>query len=317
MAEVRFNVVQAGPHVSVQDAGRFGMLRYGVPASGPMDRLAHQAANLALGNLATAAAIEISLGGLVLDCVAGQGMLAVAGGGFVVTVDDHRYGSWSVFPVRAGSRVTIRPGPWGSWAYLAISAMLETKTWAGSAATHALSGLGGGKLSAGDVLIGAASRVPSAAAPLPCPVLARPRAHLRVVLGPQDRFFAPETIDTFLGATFTLTDAYDRMGVRLRGPALMPNAALTMPSEPILRGSVQVAGDGVATVLLADHQTTGGYPKIATLLSCDLDGFAQLRPRAPVAFQAVTPAQALQISRHHATATARYLAGISRRTAAI
>ena len=317
MAKVQFRVVQAGPHVSVQDAGRFGMLRYGVPASGPMDRLAHRAANLALGNPAGATAIEVSRGGLVLDCVAGMAMLAVAGGGFVVTVDDRRQGSWSAFPVRSGSRVTIRPGPWGSWAYLAFSAVLETETWRGSAATHAHSGFGGGKLTAGDVLQGELTAGAGIAHQFPCPVFARPRSNLRVVLGPQDRFFAPDTIATFLGSAFTLTDAYDRMGVRLRGPILLPNAALTLPSEAILRGSVQVAGDGVATVLLADHQTTGGYPKIATLLSCDLDGFAQLRPHAPVAFQAVTPARALQISRQHATATARYLAGISRRAATV
>ena len=317
MVEVQFRVVQAGPHVSVQDAGRFGMLRYGVPASGPMDRLAHQAANLALGRPAAAAAIEVSLGGLVLECVAGEAMLAVAGGGFVVTVDDRRYGSWSVFPVRSGSRVTIKPGPWGSWAYLAFSAMLETEMWLGSAATHALSGLGGGKVTAGDMLIGRAPSALNDPTTLPCPVFARPRSHLRVVLGPQDRFFAPDKIATFLDSAFTLTDAYDRMGVRLKGPVLPPNAALTMPSEAILRGSVQVAGDGVATVLLADHQTTGGYPKIATVLSCDLDGFAQLRPRAPVVFQAVTPARAMQIIRQHAAASERYLAGISRRAAAV
>jgi allophanate hydrolase len=134
---------------------------------------------------------------------------------------------------------------------------------------------------------------------------------LHVVPGPQDRFFAPETMTAFLAGPYRLTDAYDRMGVRLQGPALPPHAPLDMPSEPIVRGSVQVAGDGVPTVLLADHQTTGGYPKIATVIDTDLDAFVQLRPRDMVAFQAVTPERAVELARMRAASAARYLAAIA------
>ena len=93
----------------------------------------------------------------------------------------------------------------------------------------------------------------------------------------------------------------------MRGPPLAPEGALGIPSEPVLRGSVQVAGDGGATVLMADHQTTGGYPKIATLVGSELDGFAQLRPHAPVAFRAVTPEQAVAMVRVRAAALGRLL----------
>lgn len=317
MADLVFAVVHAGPHVSAQDAGRFGHLRHGVPASGPMDRLAHRAANLALGRPAGAAAIEVSLGGLVLDCVQGQAMLAVTGGSFSVAVDGVAMGPWSVFPIRAGSRLTLRPGRWGSWAYLAFSAELETKLWLGSAATHALSGLGGGTVRSGDQLRVSGDGGPMRPAqPLPCPVFARPRDVVRVVPGPQDRFFAPATLATLMSAPFRLSDGYDRMGVRLTGPALHPTAALTMPSEPIVRGSVQVAGDGVATVLLADHQTTGGYPKIATVIDADLDSFAQLRPHASLRFQPVDPSRAIALARLQGAATQLYLAGISARHSA-
>jgi 5-oxoprolinase (ATP-hydrolysing) subunit C len=127
------------------------------------------------------------------------------------------------------------------------------------------------------------------------------------VLGPQDRFFGADRIEVLLGATFRLTDAYDRMGVRLRGPSLAPEAALAIPSEAVLRGSIQVAGDGVAAVLLADHQTTGGYPKIATVVDSDLDGFVQLRPHAAVAFRALTPDRAVAARRARAQALARML----------
>lgn len=309
----RFQISHAGPHVSVQDGGRQRLMRFGVPASGPMDRLALRAANLALGNAADSAAIEVSSGGLALNCLEGAVTLAVAGGGFVVEAD-RKHGAWTVLTVRAGQRLVIRPGPWGSWTYLAFAGTLQTNRWLGSAATHGGSGLGGGKLATGGrVEIQDARQNAALHGAIPCPIFARPRHRIRVTLGPQDRFFAAETLTDLLTSRFTLTTAYDRMGVRLSGPPLAPQATLTMPSEAIMRGSVQVAGDGVATVLLADHQTTGGYPKIATVLNCDLDGFTQLRPRDLVMFQAVTPDQAIGFARSHAQAVQSYLEALKRR----
>ncbi|MCZ0960731.1 hypothetical protein [Paracoccus benzoatiresistens] len=131
-------------------------------------------------------------------------------------------------------------------------------------------------------------------------------------MSPQERFFSPETLAAFKAGPWRMTDAWDRMGVRLAGPPVAPDAALDMPSEPIVRGSIQVAGDGVATVLLADHQTTGGYPKIATVLDCDLDGLVQLRPRDAVAFQKVSPGQAVGLARTAALGAAAYRASLSR-----
>ncbi len=305
----RLHVSAAGPLVSVQDAGRPGFARFGVTASGPMDRLAFATANVALGNSIGAAAIEVSLGGLKLDCVEGPVSLAVAGGGFIVETDQ-KFGSWQVLTLTAGQSLTIRRGPWGSWCYLAIAGRLECATWLGSSATLGTSGFGGGKLVAGRELTIHAPRVVTAR-PLACPVFARPRHRLHVTLGPQDRFFAPETLRDFQKGLFALSTAYDRMGVRLSGPELVPNVALTMPSEPVTRGAVQVAGDGVATLLLADHQTTGGYPKIATVLDCDLDGAAQLRSFDALMFRPVTPAEATARARLHSALTARYLQSVT------
>lgn len=101
------------------------------------------------------------------------------------------------------------------------------------------------------------------------------------------------------------------MGVRLRGPALPPVGALSIPSEPIVRGSIQVSGDGVATVLLADHGTTGGYPKIATLLNDDVSGFAQNRPRDEVQFRSISPQEAVALSRERAVSQARFLENLA------
>jgi allophanate hydrolase subunit 2 len=109
-----------------------------------------------------------------------------------------------------------------------------------------------------------------------------------------------------------LSDAYDRMGVRLAGAILRLRDVLSIPSEPVLRGSIQVAADGVATVLLADHQTTGGYPKIATIISADLDQFAQLRAGDSVRFVPVEPSDAIAAARARAEIDAAYFNLISR-----
>ena len=306
MSRAILRVVEAGPLCSVQDGGRAGLMRFGVPGSGAMDRVALALANHAVGALPGAAAVEVSLGGMMLEVEEGALTLAVAGGGFVVEAAGERCGSWQRFTLREGDRLAIRRGPWGAWCCLAFAGRLEVEPWLGSAATHALSGLGGGQVTVGRRLVVQGARV-LPPGPIACPVWARPRGEVAVVIGPQERFFGADRVEVLLGATFRLTDAYDRMGVRLRGPSLAPEAALAIPSEPVLRGAIQVAGDGVPAVLLADHQTTGGYPKIATLVGSELDGFAQLRPHAAVAFRAVTPDQAVAMARMRAAALARIM----------
>lgn len=298
MSRAIFSVVSAGPHVTIQDGGRPGLMRFGVPASGPMDPEAFAIANAALGNLDEAPGLEISLAGVTLDCVEGAVTVAVAGGGFQVRIDTDLQGSWTVATLRAGSRLTVTAGPWGSWTYLTFAGALQANRWLGSVATHGPSGLGGGKLVAGQQIVIADARVrPDREGVIPCPVTARPRREVKVVLGPQERFFPATTIDRFLSSPFALTDAYDRMGVRLAGPPLPPEGRLDMPSEPIVRGSIQVSGEGHCTVLLADHQTTGGYPKIATIVSDHINGLVQLRSRSQLSFVPTTPSAAVQTLR--------------------
>jgi allophanate hydrolase len=308
----RLTIRFAGPHVSIQDAGRPQLARFGVPASGPMDRTAHAAANLALGNPADAAAIEVSLGGLTLTCHDAPVTFAITGGGFIAEHAGSKSGTWQVATLHPGETLTIRPGPWGAWATLAFAGTLNARDWLTSCATHSQSGLGGGKLTTGQVLdITCPRLLPDRT--LPCPTFARPAPEIRATLGPQDRFFTPDQIEALGSAFWKLSAAYDRMGVRLTGPKLIPDAPLDMPSEPVAKGSVQVAGDGVATVLLADHQTTGGYPKIATVLDAELDRFAQLRPGDAFRFRLVSADQAIAHARLMARTRARWLATLSAR----
>ncbi len=306
MAEALFRVAHAGPQVSVQDGGRPGLMRYGVPASGAMDRAALTIANLSLSNPAQAPCIEVSRGGLTLEALSGKMTVAVAGGGFIVDLAGTRGGSWSVLTVSAGQTLTITSGPWGSWTYLAFAGTIDAPLWLGSHATHLQSGLGGGRIVTGQTL-----RIDNPQTrdtrPIPCPIWARPAHLLHAVPGPQQRFFTAETLQALTTSRYYLTDAYDRMGVRLKGPDLTPQNALAIPSQPIVRGSVQVAGDGVPTLLFSDHQTTGGYPKIATVLAHDTDRATQLRPRDAIRFRLVTAEDAILIARQQARAIQRYL----------
>lgn len=305
-------VVAAGPFVSFQDAGRPGNMRFGVPASGPIDRRAHAIANLAVGARAEATAIEVSTAGLTLECEAGSATLAVAGGAFTVTKNDIAQAPWSVITLRPGDRIAIAPGVRGRWAYVAVAGEFDVPRWLGRTATHSMSGFGGGALRVGDTVTVVDAR-DAVDRDGPIPLTPEPAIErVRVVMGPQDQHFTAHAIARFARESFSVTAAADRMGVRLDGPQLDLAASLSIPSEPVMRGSVQVAGDGTATVLFADHQTTGGYPKIATVVSADLDRVAQLRPTDTITFEAIDPAAAVAAAREQAARRADDATTLSR-----
>lgn len=311
MAEAQFAISLAGPLVTIQDKGRPGNMRFGVSGSGPMDRLAFDAAHAALGNLPGLSAIEISLGGLILQCREGAVTVAITGGDFVVEHAGQKTSSWTILTIRKGERLAIRAGKTGSWAYLAFAGALQSQKWLGSQATHSTSGFGGGALEAGHLLqVSEADVRDDRLGAIPLPDLA-PDGPVRVVTGPQDQHFAADALMRLVTETFRVTDAYDRMGMRLNGPLLELNGALSIPSEPIVRGSVQVSGEGVPTVLLADHQTTGGYPKIATVISCDTDRLAQLRAGDAFRFATISSVQAIDEVRRFAKWKAKYLTQIA------
>jgi allophanate hydrolase len=261
-----------------------------------------------IGNSPGATCVEVSAGGVVLEVVSGTVTIAVAGGEFDVEVSGSMMPSWNAVSIREGDRVTVRPGPRGSWTYVAVAGELDVPHWLDSSATHSMSGFGGGALVAGSEFDVSGARVAhDRVGEIPAPAFRRAVAPVRVVIGPQQRHFQPAAIEAFTASAYTVTDASDRMGVRLAGPPLDLAGALSIPSEPIVRGSVQVTGDGVPTVLLADHQTTGGYPKIATVISPDLDGFTQLRAGDRVDFEAITAGEAVREARADSGLVEEYL----------
>ena len=311
MSDVEFSILFAGPLVTFQDIGRPGNMRYGVSASGPMDIVSFEAANAVLGNDTKQTAIEISLGGLILQCHEGSITLAITGGDFLIEYQGQKISSWTVLTLQKGERLSVRAGKSGSWAYLAFSGKLNVKDWLNSSSTHSTSGFGGGVLKTGQKFtLTDASNQENRIGPI-----LKPNFYtndlIHAVLGPQDQYFMKTAIKIFSNSIFKVSDNYDRMGMQLTGPKLELKSALSIPSEPVVKGSIQVSGDGIPTILLADHQTTGGYPKIATVISSDINRLVQFRSNQSVKFVLINSNEALQKTRKFLDMKEKYLEKLS------
>jgi len=311
MSDVEFSISYAGPLVTFQDIGRPGNMRYGVSASGPMDIVSFEAANAVLGNETKQTAIEISLGGLILQCHEGSITLAITGGDFLIEYQGQKISSWTVLTIQKGERLSVRAGKSGSWAYLAFSGKLNVKDWLNSSSTHSTSGFGGGVLKTGQKFtLEDASNQANRIGPILKPNF-NTNDLIHAVLGPQDQYFMKTAIKIFSDSIFKVSDNYDRMGMQLNGPKLELKSALSIPSEPVVKGSIQVSGDGIPTILLADHQTTGGYPKIATVISSDINRLVQFRSNQSVEFMLINSNEALQKTRKFLDMKEKYLQKIS------
>lgn len=282
-------VLEGGLLTTVQDGGRHGWARYGIPPSGPVDGWALRAANLLVGNAPEAAGLEITLRGPVLRALRPL-TVALCGAGF----DVRRNGTAEVpfnqsFTLRAGEVLQVGERRWGARVYLAVRGGLALPAFLGSQSTYlpgAFGGLEGRALHGGD-------RLPVYAAPpsteergWPAHAVPRysPTPTLRVIRGPQAEAFSAAGWTTFLSAAYRLSSQCDRMGARLQGPPIARTDAGEMLSDGVVMGSVQVPPDGQPIVMLADHQTTGGYPKIATVIRADLPLLAQCLPGDTVHF---------------------------------
>jgi biotin-dependent carboxylase-like uncharacterized protein len=293
----RLEIVRAGPLATIQDAGREGLLVHGISASGPMDRGAYSAA----GQLAGAsgeAGIEFTRAGLSVVVASGEVRFGWAGGEFSVSLN----GAAMPWPgsglATARDVLEITPGPAGNYGYLRFGAELDLPKVMGSLSTSTrarLGGLDGRALKAGDVLkLRGAGRKPEAGAAKP--VGGGP---IRFIWGIHAGHFDPSVRRRFATETFRITPVMDRMGVRLADERQVFAGAsiLSLVSDPILPGDIQILGDGTPIVLMRDHQPTGGYPRIGTVVSADLDRFAQSRPGEPVAFAPVSVEHAQRLLR--------------------
>ena len=273
MSAVR--VVKAGMLTTIQDQGRWGLQSRGVPVAGPMDPVSHRLANLLVGNDADAATLEVTLLGPQLE-FEDERVIAVTGAAFEILVDSKPMPMHAPFVVSSESQLRFGARRHGARAYVAIAGGIVVPRTLGSRSTHLISGMGGidGRpVRAGDRLpLGDPGRGRGPTAALANPILA---------------------LEVLQSGPYTIAQNSDRMGFRLEGPPLSHARGADIISDATPLGALQVPASGQPILLMADRQTAGGYPKIATVITADIGIAGQLGPGDTITFQVCTPAEAI------------------------
>lgn len=296
---ITLEILACGPATTIQDAGRPGHSRIGLPSAGAIDQRALRLANMLVGNPPGEAAIEMAFAGMLARANGATLQLALAGARADIDCAGRPQLEHRTFMLHDGELLRIGPMTSGAYAVLAVAGGIAVPPALGSRSLDARAGIGGleGRpLRAGD-------RVPLRAHD--GPFLSRwsnavsldQQAPIRVVLGPQDHAFTERGLQTLIGRPFTVSHAINRMAYRLQGPFVERKPGVEIVSDGTLPGSIQVPLDGSPIVLMADRQTVGGYPKIATVIGLDLGKLAQRRPGQEVRFTPISAQEAREIAR--------------------
>ena len=286
-------VITPGALTTVQDLGRSGYQAFGVPVSGVMDPRAMRLANILCDNPEEEAVLECTLLGPALKFTA-DNVIALTGGDLGATLDGQPLAPYGAYAVKIGQTLRFTAPKTGCRAYLAFRGGLDIPPVMGSRSTYLkakLGGFSGRKLEKGDEL---GFRAPMATIPnldvrrFTPEFVPREVYTLRVLLGPQDDAFSEEGLQTFLNETYTVTPEFDRMGCRLNGAAIAHKNGADIISDGIAFGAIQVPASGTPIIMLADRQTTGGYTKIANVISADFRLLSQLKANDKVRFAKVS-----------------------------
>lgn len=293
-----FLIRKPGSYTTVQDAGRPGLRRYGIPASGAMDQFSYRIANALVGNQPEAAAIEVTMQGLVVEALM-RTVVAITGGDLSAHLNDQPAPLWTAFTMEQGDRLSFKKRVSGCRAYLAVRGGFDATQFLGSKSTFP-KGRMGTPLKENDTLSVGRFLRRSAAPRRTLPPQFRPplslQSTIRVILGPQTDYFTQRGIDTFLQSVYSISPRSDRQGFRTEGPPIEIAMGPDIITDPTPVGAVQVPGDGKPIILHRDGQVTGGYAKIAKVITADLDKFGQMMPGDSLRFEAVDREQALTLA---------------------
>jgi antagonist of KipI len=291
-------VIKPGLFTTVQDLGRRGFQRFGVPVSGAMDEYAFTAANLLVGNQVNDACLEITLIGPEFKAL-DKAQIAVAGADFPLEVNGNLVSMWQTIDIEKGDLIAFAGGVRsGCRAYLAIRGGIDVPLVLGSRSTYTRGGFGGNEgraLKAGDsIRVLASERSVKTKRILPPEVVPRYDKELsvNVILGPQEDMFTADGVETLLSSPYTVTHESDRMGYRLIGTPIERKSTAEIVTEALVKGSVQVPSNGQPIILMADAQTSGGYPKIAAVGTPGVSCLAQAKPNDKVHFNKILLSQA-------------------------
>ena len=291
-----FQVLKPGMFTTVQDTGRYHYLRYGVPISGAMDLFSLVLANILVGNNPNAACVETTLTGPELQALT-RTQIAITGGTGSPKINGSSVPIWQTLEICEGDVVSFGRMESGCRSYLAIRGGINTPPILGSRSTFARGGFGGiegRQLKTADAIEG--YNAPLLEVEYSTPEELQPqfrgdyKAH--VVLGPQTDMFTENGISTFLSNPYKVTLEADRMGYRLEGPLIEHKGKADIISDALLPGAVQVPKNGKPIMIMQDAQTTGGYPKIAVVITPDVSLLGQVKPNDTIEFSKITVQQA-------------------------
>ncbi|MEW6377340.1 MAG: biotin-dependent carboxyltransferase family protein [Thermodesulfobacteriota bacterium] len=299
-----FEVLKPGILTTLQDLGRYGFSQFGVPLSGALDTFSLRVGNLLVGNREEEACLEITIMGLKLKAM-GEVVIAITGGDLFPTLNGDPLEMWRTHLLVEGDVVTFKNLRRGCRSYLAVSGGFAVPPLMASRSTYLsgrFGGLEGRALKKGDILY--TSNVPLSLDKLGfrfpgdwVPPLEK-EALLKVIPGPQDHHFTKKGFEIFYSSSYQVTRQCDRMGVRLEGPGIERRSDVeeSIISEGLIPGAIQVPGDGKPMIILTEL-VTGGYTKIATVISTDIPKVAQLKPGDRIQFEPISMEEAHRLLR--------------------
>ncbi len=283
-------IISAGILSTVQDLGRFGVMKNGFTQSGVMDTYSTKIANKLCKNDINTPVIEMTMFGITAKFI-DEHVFAISGGIFDISLNNKPIRTNKAYIAKDGDILSIKSAKQGLRCYLAVAGGFDVPLFMGSAATNLkikVGGFNGRKLKAGDILkIGKADKIKNIEKRELPENIYNNTVKVRVVLGPQDDMFSENDLLLFSKQQYTVTSDLDRMGIRLWGIALRGKEKLEIISDAITFGSIQITNSGMPIILMADHQTTGGYAKIATVISADLPKLAQVKPKDKISFEII------------------------------
>ena len=295
------NIIRPGLFTSIQDKGRWGYQKFGMSVGGVMDSFASRIANLLVNNYEYEGLFETTFSGIEMEFNCNE-IISITGSNINPKINGKSVLMWTSLLVNKGDILSTSASLSGIRSYIAFSRGLDVPLIMGSKATYTrgkVGGFKGRKLKAGDQIKLGKKNLSSWGAYLPVRYIPKYMKEdiITLVLGPQDDYFNKEAIDTFLQSKYTISSDADRMGYRLDGPKVNHLKGPDIVSDGVVFGSVQIPGHGLPIVMMADRQTIGGYTKIGTVITPDLDKLGQMGPGGIIRFKAIGVEEANEIYR--------------------
>jgi antagonist of KipI len=299
----KIKIIKPGLFTTIQDKGRWGYERFGIPVAGVMDDFAARAANILVGNHQYSEILEITFSGpeIIFYC---NEIISITGADMNPKINGESVPMWTSLLIKAGDILSFSGLVSGVRTYIAFSRGIDVPDIMGSKSTFTRGGLGGykgRKLVSGDEIKLGSRDLHNSGSYLPQKFLPiyKKEETIRVIMGPQDNYFTDDAIETFLNSKYTITSEADRMGYRLDGPKIIHKKDADIISDGIVFGSIQVPGHGSPIIMMADRATTGGYTKIATVITPDLSKLGQMGIGSLIRFKKVSLEEAHQIYKEY------------------